>query len=206
MNALPAPLALVTDRRLCAKPIVDVIADIVDAGIAWIWLRDRDLEASERRRLAMSIRKLTQGIARLTIGADVNLAIDAGADGVHLPSGADLAWARERLGSRALIGVSAHSAREAAAALRAGADYATLSPIFASTSKPGYGPALGLTALSRAADLGIPILALGGVAPSNAGACLRTGARGLAVMGGILAASDPARAVAEYLRAIHASR
>ena len=61
---------------------------------------------------------------------------------MHLPSDGDPIAARALL-PQALIGASAHSAEEAAALLRAGADYVTVSPVFATESKPGYGPALG---------------------------------------------------------------
>ena len=70
--------------------------------------------------------------------------------------------ARERLAD-AIIGVSAHSLADVAAAAATGADYVTLSPIFLTESKPGYGPALGIESLRTAAALGIPVLALAGV-------------------------------------------
>ena len=79
--------------------------------------------------------------------------------------------------------------REAASA---GADYVTLSPIFPSASKPGYGPALGTNILGEAAKLGIPVLALGGVTADKAAACRAAGAAGIAVMGPAMRSSDPA--------------
>ena len=72
-------------------------------------------------------------------------------------------------------------------------DYVTLSPIFPSPSKPAYGPALGIEALAAtAAQVRIPVLALGGVDATNLRACLDAGAAGAAVMGGIMGADDPA--------------
>jgi thiamine-phosphate pyrophosphorylase len=71
-----------------------------------------------------------------------------------------------------------------------------LSPIFASPSKPGYGPALGTDAL---ASLPLPCFALGGVTATNAAACLAAGAAGIAVMGAVMTAADPAAAVRELL-------
>ena len=81
--------------------------------------------------------------------ATSRLASGAGAHGVHLSRGGDPAAARHALGARRLIGVSAHSLEEAREAEAAGADYVTLSPIFRSDSKPGYGPALGVEGLPR---------------------------------------------------------
>ncbi|MDX1421679.1 MAG: thiamine phosphate synthase, partial [Kiloniellales bacterium] len=76
---------------------------------------------------------------------------------------------------------------------------ATQSPIFATASKPGYGPALGLAGLAEAAAAGLPVLALGGVTAERAPACLRAGAAGVAVMGAVMAARDPAAAVGTIL-------
>jgi thiamine-phosphate pyrophosphorylase len=112
--------------------------------------------------------------------------------------------ARRRL-PQGLIGVSAHSAAEAGALLRAGADYVTLSPIFLTDSKPGYGPALGLDALAAAASTAPgPIIALAGIGPDNAAQCLTAGARGIAVMGEIMRAADPEAMVRRLLTAIAA--
>jgi len=87
------------------------------------------------------------------------------------------------LGAAALVGVAAHGIEDLRRARDAGADYATLSPIFASPSKPGYGPALGLGVLRAAASLDLPVLALGGVTANEAQACVEAGAHGVAVMG-----------------------
>ena len=103
----------------------------------------------------------------------------------------------------ALIGVSAHSARDAAAALRAGADYVTVSPVFPTASKPGYGPALGLDGLARMVMAAPgPVLALGGVTPDNAALCRAAGAGGIAVMGEVMRADDPRAIVAQLIRAL----
>jgi thiamine-phosphate pyrophosphorylase len=110
--------------------------------------------------------------------------------------------ARADLGPDVFIGVPAHSERDAGDAMSAGADYATLSPIFPSASKPGYGPALDVDAIARAAACGLPILALGGVTPANAASCLDAGAAGVAVMGGISGAVDARNETAALLNAI----
>ncbi|HEX7968044.1 MAG TPA: thiamine phosphate synthase, partial [Stellaceae bacterium] len=130
-------------------------------------------------------------------------AIAAEAAGVHLPSNAISLDARRRLGTAALIGCSAHDRAELAAAAAAGADYATLSPIFPSASKPAYGPALGLASLaSMVAARGLPVVALGGIDETNGTACIRAGAAGLAVMGGVMAAADPAAVMAGLIRTL----
>ena len=208
MTALPARLLMVTDRHQAAAPLDAIVAQALAAGVRWIWLRDRDLAAEERRALAT---RLLLGLAerfdaRLTIGGDVALARAVGADAVHLSAGAPIAEARAQLGPQALIGVSAHGDADVAAACDAGADYVTLSPIYATSSKPGYGPALGLDAITRAARHGIPVLALGGVTAERAVECQRAGAAGVAVMGELMrAATSPggvAATVQSFARAL----
>jgi thiamine-phosphate pyrophosphorylase len=140
----------------------------------------------------------------VTAHEDVGAVVKTGADGVHLPGGGDPRAARKRLPS-ALIGVSAHSARDAAAALRAGADYVTVSPVFPTASKPGYGPALGLDGLARMVMAAPgPVLALGGVTPDKAALCRAAGAGGIAVMGEVMRADDPRATVAQLIRAFSA--
>ncbi len=139
--------------------------------------------------------------ATVTVHDDIDAAVATAADGVHLPGGGDPAAARRLLPS-GLIGVSAHTPREAAEQLAAGADYATLSPIFLTQSKPGYGPAVGLNALAEAALLAPgPVVALGGIDESNIAACLAAGAGGIAVMGEIMRAADPEEATRRLLAA-----
>ena len=78
----------------------------------------------------------------------------------------------------------------------------TLSPIFLTVSKPGYGPAIGLDALAAAAQLcDGPVVALGGIDAGNLGACLAAGARGIAVMGEVMRAADPEATVRRLIAA-----
>jgi thiamine-phosphate pyrophosphorylase len=114
---------------------------------------------------------------------------------------AGIAHARDTLGPSALIGLSAHNIADVTNAKIAGADYVTLSPIHQSASKPDYGPALGITAIARAAQIGIPVLALGGMVAENVAAAREAGAAGIAVMGEIMRADDPTPAIKSLLAA-----
>ena len=182
----PDRLLIVTDRHQAVRPLPEVAEAAFASGARWIWLRDRDLPVLERRLLAQDLAACAARYgAALTIGADVALAADVGA-GVQISAGDDIAAARRSLGPKAWIGVSAHNFDDLRRAHDAEADYATLSPIFPSPSKPGYGPTLGLQILREAACLGLPILALGGVAVATARACVEAGAAGVAVMGPVM--------------------
>ena len=200
---LPAPLLLVTDRQRASQPLQAVVAAALRGGARWLSLREKDLDHAERVVLLAEMVSLGRPFgATVIVHGDIEAALEAGADGVHLPSDGSPAQARDRLGDRALIGLSVHSGAEATSVDQA-VDYVTLSPIYPSPSKPGYGPALGPAGLSSAvATAKVPIVALGGIGCENATDCLARGATAVAVMGGVMAAADPEAATSEILRAI----
>lgn len=159
----------ITENALLTPPSADAIQ-----------LRAKGLPASELLKRAKQIRANFKGLLLVNDRIDVCLA--AGADGIHLPSHR-IAPERikRRFGEKLIIGVSCHDLDEVRRAEREGADYAYLSPIFSSLSKPGYGPPLGLAVLAAAVlSVRIPILALGGITPANEAQCLAAGAAGIA--------------------------
>lgn len=196
------PLLVISDRHRARRPLEEVAAAVFAGGCRWFSLREKDLPPEERRALLTALVALGHRFAAIvTVHEDIEAAVAVGV-GIHLPSGGDVAAARARLPA-ALIGSSAHSADETAALLRAGADYVTASPVFLTASKPGYGPALGLDGLARiVARTPGPVVALGGITAQNAASCLRTGARGIAVMGEVMRSTDPRTAVECILRAV----
>jgi thiamine-phosphate pyrophosphorylase len=161
--ALP-PVLVLTDRtQTDGRALVDVVR-----GAPAVVLREKDLPRAERAALAAQLRPV---VGLLLVASDPT--IDS--DGVHLASDDALPSTRP-----AILGRSCHSRDELHRAAAEGCDYATLSPIFASASKPGYGPALGVDALR---DAPLPVYALGGVDLATATACIEAGAAGVAVMG-----------------------
>jgi thiamine-phosphate pyrophosphorylase len=197
------PLLVISDRSQARRPLVEIAAAVFAGGCRWFSLREKDLPAAERRALLAELVALGRRFdATVTVHDDLDAAIASGAGGAHLPSGSDPTIARARL-PQGLIGVSAHTAAEAAALLAAGADYVTISPIFLTDSKPGYGPALGLDGLRATVDLAKgPVVALAGISPGNARACLDAGAAGIAVMGEVMRAADPEATVRALIQAI----
>ncbi len=181
----------------------DVAAAAFDGGCRWVSLREKDLPAAQRRRLAETLLKRAEPYrARVGVHADVALAASLGLRGLHLPTGGDVAAAKRAVDPRCLIGCSCHSAAEIALAAAAGADYATLSPIFLTRSKPGYGPAVGLESLqTAAAGSPLPLIALGGIGIEQVRLCREAGASGIAVMGEIMRAADPAQTMRAMVRA-----
>jgi len=197
------PLLVISDRRQARRPLEEIAEAVFAGGCRWFSLREKDLTPEERRVLLGELVSLGRRFgAVVTAHEDIEAVAAIGADGVHVPGGGNPDAVRARLPG-ALIGASAHSADEAAALLRAGADYVTVSPVFMTASKPGYGPALGLEALaSVAARSPGPVVALGGITPENAAQCIAAGARGVAVMGEVMRSVDPQATVERILRGI----
>lgn len=187
------PLLVITDRHLSSLPLPELADRLFASGVRWLSLRDKDLADVERLALARALlgRARPWG-ARITLHGDAALAAAAGVDGVHLPAGSDPKAARALLGPAASIGLSGHDSDGAdlVERVRGQVDYLTLSPIFPSASKPGYGPCLGTSGLRRWAGRGLPVVALGGIdGPQAVADSLAAGAAGVAVMG--LAMRDP---------------
>ena len=186
-------LLVVTDGRITGgRPLLEVVAAAVDGGLRAVLVRDKHLDRRHRRRLVEGAVALLHPVGGLVlVSSDAGL----GGDGVHLAAADPFPG-----GAGGLVGRSCHSAGDVLAAAAEGCAYATLSPIFSSPTKPGYGPALGMAAL---AGHPVPVVALGGVHAANAADCLAAGAHGVAVMGAVMAAADPAVAVADLLAACH---
>jgi thiamine-phosphate pyrophosphorylase len=204
MRPLPSPLLVITDRHQARHSIETIAQAVGRAGGRWLLLRDKDLEPAQRRSLTARLTEIAQchGI-HLSVSRDVALAAEYSAS-VHLQSAAAVGAARQRLWPGALIGVSAHGFDDVVASAAAGADYVTLSPIFLTSSKPGYGPALGHAAIGPAARLGVPVMALGGVTADLIRPCFCAGAAGVAVMGEIMRSDNPGRTIGRLLDACKA--
>lgn len=208
LGGFPVPLILLTDRRQAVRDLPDIVAAAATGGLRLVVVREKDLPLAQRSRLAERLRDLLA-----PVGGKVLLAgPEPGPDGCHLA--ATDPWPSDRQNDRqgpgrgdrpGLLGRSCHHHGELAQAAAAGADYATLSPIFPTGSKPGYGPALGPQALAGTPNL--PVYALGGITtPARAGRCARAGATGVAVMGALMRAADPAALAAELIAAATSSR
>ena len=208
------PLLLVTDRRLADRPLTDIVAAAFEAGCRWVMVREKDLTTAALIPIVSDIVAAGRAYgATVVVNGDRTAAARAGAHGIHLPQeAAAAAIAAGRLDETGgMVGVSAHSPAEGQSAAGAGASYVSFSPVFASVSKPGYGPRSedagttgldGLAAVARA--ISCPVIALGGVTADNAAACLKAGAAGVAVLGSVMQADNPFAASAALVAAIRA--
>jgi thiamine-phosphate pyrophosphorylase len=189
--------------------MLDVLARALDAGVRLVQLREKALDRDVLEALAEQVLSLTARYdamllineSRLYTASVADIAVKIGAQGVHLPGGTLSRAVRDRVGPSFLIGYSTHTHAELDCA--DGADFVTYSPIFTPGSKPGYdGVVAGLAGLANAVTYSrLPVYALGGITPQRAAKCRTTGCVGVAVMSGILAAKNPAKAVCEFLKA-----
>ena len=183
---------------------VDAALAGLPPGLVAVHLREKGLGGRDLLALARSLGAICRARGqRLLVNDRLDVALAAGADGVHLPSaGVPAADARRLLGSAAIVGVSCHSAEDVARARDGGASYATFSPIYDTPSKRAYGPPVGLAALGEAARLGLPLVALGGVDAARAREVVAAGAVGVAVIRAWLEAPAPAEAVRALVAAV----
>ena len=164
-----------------------VLTDVVVSAPAVIF-RAKDRPPQVRRDLAKLMREQTDCLILASM-------IDPAADGVHL-AGFDR-FPKEYPG---IVGRSCHSLDEVRRAELDGVDYVTISPVFETESKPGYGPPLGLGGLGRIArQAHVPVYALGGVDLGRVAACRDTGAAGVAVQGAVARSPDPDATIAALL-------
>ncbi|KLD72078.1 thiamine phosphate synthase [Xanthomonas pisi] len=168
--------------------------------ISWLQYRNKQADAALRLRQATALREAcaAQGVP-LIINDDAHLAAQVGAQGVHLgEDDGEVAAARALLGEQAIIGVSCYDEIERARrAAVAGASYVAFGAFFPTTTKQTNRratPAL----LQQAAELKLPRVAIGGIAPAQVPELVTAGADLIAVVSGVYAAPDPVAALQAY--------
>ena len=178
-------LYYITDRRQLPgnqrAHLLEKIAEAARAGVDFIQLRERDLTGHDLELLAREavrvVRESGSGTTRILVNSRTDVALAAGADGVHLraddvtPADVRAVWGKAR---PCTISVACHSVLDVR--LAQGADFAVFAPVFEKSGQAG----VGLNALREACHIGIPVLALGGVTAENARACMEVGAAGVA--------------------------
>ena len=169
------------EKKSCE--ILDTIRLAVELEIPLVQLREKKLSTRALCKLTGQAVSLTSGSrTRLLVNERADVALAAGADGVHLTSRSLPAEViRRTFPSDLLLGVSAHTAEEVMTAAISGADFAVFGPVF---ETPGKGPSVGLGGLSKVCSqaAGFPLLGLGGVDGSNYHSVLASGAAGFAAI------------------------
>ena len=193
-----------TDRNLCPPgSLEERVEAAVAGGVDMVQLREKDLPAGEMLKLARRLRAVTVGKALFVVNDRLDVAMAAGADGVHLPEASlSVADARRIAPSGSIVGKSVHGLPAATLASEEGADYLVLGTIFSTGSKPGAETG-GVAHVSNvASQVTAPVMAIGGIDSRNAVSVIEAGARGVAVVSAILGADDPEWAARKLKRAM----
>ena len=186
-------LYAVTDRSwLGGETIFDQVEKAVRGGATCVQLREKALGHEDFLAEAKEMAKLCRRLGvKLIINDNVDVALESGADGVHV--GQDDMQAmdvRRRIGPDRILGVTAKTVEQARAAEAAGADYLGSGAVFGSATKTDAKPMTMDTLRSICASVGIPVVGIGGVNRDNIARLAGTGVAGAAVVSGIFAAQD----------------
>lgn len=206
--ATPTPpdlrLIVVTDTALAApRSVRDVVAAALDAGAPAIQLRDKNSDAAtlltEARELLTLVRRYG---ALLFINDRIDVALAAGADGVHLGPDDIPIQAARRIAPKLLIGYSTDDPDQARRAQDDGADYIGCGAVFGTRTKDVGGEAIGIERLNEVADaVGIPVVGIGGIGLDNIEEVAGSRAAGAAVVGAVMRAADPGDVVRSLIAA-----
>ena len=192
-------------RILCLVDATDdlsLLPALADVGVTGFQVRAKALTG--RELMVLTDRVLT-GLASYDVTVVVNdrldVALAAGADGVHLGRGdLDVAAAR-RIAPDLIIGGTCRNRADVERAAADGADYVGFGPVFATTSKTGLPAPLGPDAVTAAAGV-LPLIAIGGIDAANAPEVIAAGAHGVAVIGAVWRDPDPVSAAKDLVTAV----
>lgn len=186
-------LYLVTDNRvLRGRDLFDILSGSLKAGLDMVQFRDKGADDRCFLETGFKIKDLLKHKALFIVNDRVHMALVLEAEGVHLGStDMPVGAARKILGKKRIIGVSAHSLKEALEAQKQAVDYIAIGAVFKTPVKPGY-KVVGLDMLSRALKkIKIPLVAIGGINESNIKEVRAIGVKRIAVVRAILEAKNP---------------
>lgn len=200
---------LITDRDLCgARGVIDTVREAIAGGPAVVELRDPSIRTGELVDEARAIAALLKPAGVTFIVSDrVDVALAAGADGVHVRDG-DMAPAdaRKLIGKKRILGLSITSDTDLEAANLAGVDYLVVGPTYPSFAKPDPAQPLAIGGLNEIRALTrLPIVAIGGLHAGNAADAIAAGADGVAVVSAICSAADAEAATRELSEVVAAA-
>ena len=198
---------LVTDRKQARGDLARVVSAALRGGVDWAQLREKSGPALGLYEGAMEVITRARELhARVSINDRVDVALAAGADGVHLASRSlPPQVARAVIPNDMLLGVSVHGLEQAREAVDVGADYVTFGHVYPTSSKPGLPPRGVRRLVEIVESVDAPVLAIGGIDAYNVREVLATGASGIAVISAVLAADDPEAAARKLREAVDSS-
>ena len=193
-------LYVVTDEGLSrGKTHAEIAREAVAGGADVIQLRDKTMESASLYAAALEIAEICKGKALFFVNDRLDIALAAGADGVHVGQSdlpADVV--RKLVPKDFLIGVSVGSVEEAEKAVRDGADYVAVSPVFSTASKSDAGGGHGLdTARAICEAVSVPVVGIGGLNKENIAEVIKAGIDGIAVISAVVSQENISASAAE---------
>lgn len=192
----------------CQKDPIEVLEEAIQGGITLFQFREKGkgaLTGASKFRLAKQMQAVCkQHNIPFIVNDDVELALALDADGVHVGQEDESAEeVRKRIGNK-ILGVSAHNLEEARQAVRQGADYLGVGPIFSTQTKEDAKAAQGPEVIKELRQNGItiPIVGIGGIHSGNAASVIKAGADGVSVISAISLAPDIIEVTRSLRRAV----
>lgn len=200
--------AIVDPEQSGGHALPELARMVAAGGATLIQLRDKKSDTRAMIALARAVKAALPGHVPLIINDNVDVAIEAGADGVHLgQEDTNAGDARERLGPVPFIGLTVQTIEHARAAPLAIIDYVGIGGVFATSSKSNPRPPIGIAGLRTIIDVfrhrigNFPACAIAGITKDNAADVINAGADGVSVISALSKVPDPAAAARE-LRAV----
>ena len=193
-------LYVVTDEGLSrGKTHAEIACEAVAGGADVIQLRDKTMDSASMYAVAKEIVEICRGKALFFVNDRLDVALAAGADGVHVgQSDLPLTAVRRIVPPDFLVGVSVGSVEEALAAEADGADYVAVSPVFSTASKSDAGKGHGLdTARAICSAVSVPVVGIGGLNRENIPEVIAAGIDGIAVISAVVSQEDISASAAE---------
>ena len=179
---------------------LSLLSDLAAVGVDGFQVRDKVATTRELVELARVVLAAVRPMGATVVVDDrLDVALAAGADGVHLGAEDLKVEDAVRIASGLQVGATCRDRGDVEQAAAAGATYAGFGPVFESTSKVGLPVPRGLEALTRASGV-LPLVAIGGITPARARAAREAGAHGVAAIGAIWQADDPVSRAKELVR------
>ena len=197
----------ITDAKLSKKDIFSDVENAVHGGCSVVQYREKNKNTEEMIEEARRIKELCGNKAFFLINDQVDIALAADADGVHLgQADLDVKTARRILGKK-ILGVTVHNLDEARRAAKEGADYLGVGPIFPTSTKPDAGRPCGTGLIEQIKEeINLPIVAIGGITKENTPQVIRAGANSVAAVSAVVCSDDVEREVRDFIRIIRESK
>ncbi len=195
--------AITDTANLSSELMLTRTEEILRAGAKLLQYRNK--QANENTRIAEAEQLLDlcrKYSVPLIINDDISLAVQIGADGVHLgKTDSSIANARECLGNKAMVGCSCYNDLDRAQLVsKSGVDYIAFGAFFHSPTKPGAAHATADIIQTAKQKFDLPVVAIGGITPENGQSLIAAGADMLAVISGLYASNDPFNTTKQYIK------